>query len=776
MAAPTVTSITPASGPPGTQVAITGTGFTNDTTSVLFGAVSAGTLFAVVSETDIVAYAPAGTGTVHVTVTTPGGTSATGSGDQFTYAASPGPPGGGGGSAPTVTSVDPDAATDNDGGDAVTIEGTGFTTTQAVFFGLAQAAFSITSDTVLAVTTPAGSGVVDVTVQNSYGTSAVSAADEFTYPVEAAPTITAIAPASGFAGTVVTITGTGFADVSACDFGAESAAFTILSATSITATAPAGSGTVDVTVTNPGGTSATSSADEFSYGTAIGPVTTATNTQPNGFTGWTAGPVTVTLTATDVGGPGIAHTYYTVDSGGQTLYSGPFAISAAGSHLVTYWSVDLNGLVEPVNVGWVNILSASAVPTGLAAVAIGTGAILVSWNAVTALAQMSYKVYSGAANPPTTLVATTGANVISVKQAIGDGGRYFAVSSVDAGGNESAKCAAVGPVTALLIQTIDIAAYAISIAKFASGIVPPRVVAALPGLPDTAYPAGSTAFLTTDGKLYKTATGLVGSWVAVVNAADMTGRIVTTQITDDAITAAKIAANTITAAEVAANTITASQIAADTITAGQIAAGAIGASEIAAGAVVAGKIAALSVVAGDIAANTITAAKIAANTITAGQIAAGTITAAQIAAGTITGSQIAASVSLSAPVITGGNIYGTRIDSANGAGECVSITDGHIYILNAVGRVGEIRAAGYDLQIDTPAQFTVSAPRTGIYGNLFASGSIKPLNDWLSATSDDGIWIQDNYDVSERVKLYYNSSLKRFGVYVGSSAHWVQMS
>ena len=39
----------------------------------------------------------------------------------------------------------------------------------------------------------------------------------------------------------------------------------MVSATSITATAPAGTGTVDVTVTTPGGTSATSSADQFTY-------------------------------------------------------------------------------------------------------------------------------------------------------------------------------------------------------------------------------------------------------------------------------------------------------------------------------------------------------------------------------------------------------------------------------------------------------------------------------------------------------------------------------
>jgi len=43
------------------------------------------------------------------------------------------------------------------------------------------------------------------------------------------------------------------------------ATLTVISATQTTAVAPAGSGTVDVTVTTTGGTSATSEADHFTY-------------------------------------------------------------------------------------------------------------------------------------------------------------------------------------------------------------------------------------------------------------------------------------------------------------------------------------------------------------------------------------------------------------------------------------------------------------------------------------------------------------------------------
>jgi IPT/TIG domain len=86
----------------------------------------------------------------------------------------------------------------------------------------------------------------------------------------AAPTVTGIAPTSGSTagGTAVTITGTGFTGATAVDFGSTPATITATTSdTSITATSPvdAIAGPVDVTVTTPNGTSATSSADRFTY-------------------------------------------------------------------------------------------------------------------------------------------------------------------------------------------------------------------------------------------------------------------------------------------------------------------------------------------------------------------------------------------------------------------------------------------------------------------------------------------------------------------------------
>jgi IPT/TIG domain len=83
-----------------------------------------------------------------------------------------------------------------------------------------------------------------------------------------APTVRKIAPKTGPAGggTAVTITGTGFTNTSTVAFGVAAGTEVIFhSATSITATSPAGSGTVDVRVTNALGTSPIVSKDHFKY-------------------------------------------------------------------------------------------------------------------------------------------------------------------------------------------------------------------------------------------------------------------------------------------------------------------------------------------------------------------------------------------------------------------------------------------------------------------------------------------------------------------------------
>src|SRR6185369_15157611 len=174
---------------------------------------TAATSITVNSSTSITATSPAGTSTVDLRVTNPGGTSATSAADQFTYVATP-----------AVTSLSPTSGPAA-GGTVVTITGTNFTGVTAVSFGgTAAAGFTFNSATSMTATSPAGAaGAVDVRVTTPGGTSATSAADQFTYA--APPTVTSISPTSGpqTGGTTVVITGTNFSGATAVTFGATAA-------------------------------------------------------------------------------------------------------------------------------------------------------------------------------------------------------------------------------------------------------------------------------------------------------------------------------------------------------------------------------------------------------------------------------------------------------------------------------------------------------------------------------------------------------------------------
>ena len=88
---------------------------------------------------------------------------------------------------------------------------------------------------------------------------------------QAGPVVTGIYLSSGPAagGRMVTITGTGFTAATAVDFGPGAATSVVVdSDTQIRAASPAGSGTVNVKVVAPAGTSTPSAADQFTYYTA----------------------------------------------------------------------------------------------------------------------------------------------------------------------------------------------------------------------------------------------------------------------------------------------------------------------------------------------------------------------------------------------------------------------------------------------------------------------------------------------------------------------------
>jgi IPT/TIG domain len=170
--------------------------------------------------------------------------------------------------APTVTGLNPTSGV-TAGGTTVVIAGTGFTGATAINFGSLKASFTINSDTQITASSPAQcAGAVHVTVSSAGGTSATSNADLFTYNAPR-PVVSSVNPNSGSVkgGTQVTIVGSGFTCATAVTFGSVAASsFTVNSDAQIAALSAAEPvGTIDVTVTTAGGTSATSTSDQFTY-------------------------------------------------------------------------------------------------------------------------------------------------------------------------------------------------------------------------------------------------------------------------------------------------------------------------------------------------------------------------------------------------------------------------------------------------------------------------------------------------------------------------------
>ncbi len=316
---PTLGTVAPSSGTTagGTSVTLTGTSF-NTATDVFFGTTDV-TSFTINSNTSITVSSPAhAAGAGNVTVENPGGTSGS---QPYTFV-----------TPPTLTTVAPSAGT-TAGGTTVTLTGTNFTTATDVFFGstdVTSSNFTINNSTSITVSSPAhAAGLVSVTVKNP---GATSGGQPYTFVTP--PTLGTVAPSSGSTagGTSVNLTGTGFNTATDVFFGAtDVTSFTINSNTSITVSSPAhAAGAGNVTVENPGGTSA-SQPYTFVTPPTLGTVAPSAGT--------TAGGTTVTLTgtnfdtATDVFFGAVDVTSFTIDSNTSITVSSP--AHAAGLVSVT---------------------------------------------------------------------------------------------------------------------------------------------------------------------------------------------------------------------------------------------------------------------------------------------------------------------------------------------------------------------------------------------------------------------------------------------------------
>ena len=240
-AAPTLTSLNPTSSASGTTCTLTGTNFgLSGTVKVRFGMTNASNVV-VASSTQIRCTIPAGTGDVPVTVIQDGCSGA----KTFTYS--------GGGSGPSLSSINPSNGS-TAGGTACTLAGANLTGCSAVSFGgTAATGIVVDSSSQVRCTSPAGSGVVNVTATTPNGAS-----NPVSYTYNGAPSLTAINPTSGTTagGTAGTLTGTSLTGCSAVSFGGTAASGIVVdSATQVRCTSPAGSGTVNVTATTAYGTS-----------------------------------------------------------------------------------------------------------------------------------------------------------------------------------------------------------------------------------------------------------------------------------------------------------------------------------------------------------------------------------------------------------------------------------------------------------------------------------------------------------------------------------------
>ena len=194
---PTITGLSPSIGGAigGEQVQITGVNLAT-VSSVTFGSTPA-LSFAINSNTSITAEAPPGTGVVDVHVSSPAGESTTVPADHFTYQ-----------ELPQVGALS-EKKVSAQGGQMITITGRNFTAARKVEFGGVQAPeiHVLNEHTINAVVPPHVAGTSYVRVTNSDGRSGEEVGGRITFE----PSLTAISPSSGPAGTAVTITGYGFA-------------------------------------------------------------------------------------------------------------------------------------------------------------------------------------------------------------------------------------------------------------------------------------------------------------------------------------------------------------------------------------------------------------------------------------------------------------------------------------------------------------------------------------------------------------------------------------
>jgi IPT/TIG domain/Regulator of chromosome condensation (RCC1) repeat len=231
---PAITTFTPSHAAPGSAVDVLGTNLGGISAVKVNGVKAA---YSVLSRTELRLIVPTSATDGPITITTAGGT-ATSAANLFVL--------------PRVGSFAPTAAPV---GTTVTIFGHAFTGATSVLFDGVPAVPATVTPTLITVGVPADASTGRLTVVTPSG----SGQSAGTFRV--VPRITSFGPGSGPAGTSVTITGSGFTDVTSVKFhGVAAVAPSVDSDHQITAQVPAGATTGRITVTTAGGTAISSTS------------------------------------------------------------------------------------------------------------------------------------------------------------------------------------------------------------------------------------------------------------------------------------------------------------------------------------------------------------------------------------------------------------------------------------------------------------------------------------------------------------------------------------
>jgi sugar lactone lactonase YvrE len=232
-------------------------------------------------------------------------------------------------------------------------------------------------------------------------------------------TVSAVSPSSGViaGGTTVTITGTNMDGATGVKFGTIAATnVSVTSDSSLTATSPAGTGTVDITVTTAVGTSATIAGDRFTYVPALS-TTTSLSSSLNPATSPQNETFTATVTSTSTVNEGTVA--FTSDSSGisgcsaQPVSSGAATCTTAlptGSHsVVATFNGTANFLTSPSSPLTELVNSAVTATTVISSKILVAGQSATSFTPVTGGGGTGTLTYTASLPTGLTIAPSTGA-------------------------------------------------------------------------------------------------------------------------------------------------------------------------------------------------------------------------------------------------------------------------------------------------------------------------------------------------------------------------------